>query len=65
MDRSSRIWRWLFSFSIFVVPVFAHGKVVGELDIDSHFPAAFAPDDQRFVQHCAALVGAKFEKSGH
>ena len=47
-----------------VVPVFAHGKVVGELDIDSHFPAAFAPDDQRFVQHCAALVGAKFEKSG-
>src|ERR1700691_2180277 len=47
-----------------VVPVFAHGKVVGELDIDSHFPAAFAPDDQSFVQHCAALVGAKFEKSG-
>src|ERR1700689_2978695 len=47
-----------------VVPVFAHGKVVGELDIDSHFAAAFAPDDQSFVQHCAALVGAKFEKSG-
>src|SRR5271166_3625419 len=47
-----------------VVPVFVHGTVVGELDIDSHFPAAFAPDDQSFVQHCAALVGAKFEKSG-
>lgn len=47
-----------------VVPVFAHGKVVGELDIDSHFPAAFAPDDQTFVQHCAALVGEKIEKSG-
>lgn len=47
-----------------VVPVFAHGKVVGELDIDSHFPAAFAPDDQTFVQHCAAVVGEKIEKSG-
>ena len=46
-----------------VVPVFAHGKVVGELDIDSHFPAAFAPDDQRLVQHCAALVGKKLETS--
>ncbi|HLW84326.1 MAG TPA: GAF domain-containing protein [Candidatus Sulfotelmatobacter sp.] len=47
-----------------VVPVFVHGRVVGELDIDSHFPAAFAPEDQSFVQHCAALVGAKLEKSG-
>src|SRR5216684_3655235 len=28
-----------------VVPVFAHGKVAGELDIDSHFPAAFNSDD--------------------
>jgi len=44
-----------------VVPVFAHGKVVGELDIDSHFPAAFTPDDQEFVQHCATLVGKKLE----
>ncbi len=26
-----------------VVPVFAKGKVVGELDIDSHFLAAFGP----------------------
>jgi L-methionine (R)-S-oxide reductase len=47
-----------------VVPVFVHGKVVGELDIDSHFPAAFTPEHQSFVQHCAALVGAKLEKSG-
>jgi L-methionine (R)-S-oxide reductase len=47
-----------------VVPVFAHGRVVGELDIDSHFPAAFALDDQSLVQHCAALVGTKLEKSG-
>jgi L-methionine (R)-S-oxide reductase len=47
-----------------VVPVFVHGQVVGELDIDSHFPAAFTPEHQSFVQHCAALVGAKLEKSG-
>jgi len=47
-----------------VVPVFAHGKVVGELDIDSHFPAAFTPEDRELVQHCAALVGKKLEASG-
>ena len=44
-----------------VVPVFASGKVVGELDIDSHFPAAFTPEHQDFVQHCAMLVGKKLE----
>src|ERR1700756_5567116 len=44
-----------------VVPVFAHGKVVGELDIDSHFPAAFTAEDQEFVQYCATLVGKKLE----
>ena len=48
-----------------VVPVFAHGKVVGELDIDSHFAAAFTPEHQELVQHCALLVGKKLETSGH
>jgi L-methionine (R)-S-oxide reductase len=47
-----------------VVPVFAHGKVIGELDIDSHFPAAFTREHQEFVQHCAALVGRKLEAAG-
>lgn len=46
-----------------VVPVFAHGKIVGELDIDSHFPAAFTPEHQELVQHCAMLVGKKLETS--
>jgi L-methionine (R)-S-oxide reductase len=46
-----------------VVPIFVDGKVVGELDIDSHFRAAFTSQDQEFVQHCAALVGARLEKS--
>ena len=48
-----------------VVPVFVHGKVVGELDIDSHFPAAFTREHQELVQHCAMLVGKKLEASGH
>jgi L-methionine (R)-S-oxide reductase len=46
-----------------VAPVFRHGKVAGELDIDSHFPAAFTPEDRAFVEHCAALVGKKLESS--
>ncbi len=48
-----------------VVPLFAHGKVVGELDVDSHFAAAFTPEHQDLVQHCAMLVGKKLETSGH
>jgi L-methionine (R)-S-oxide reductase len=47
-----------------VVPVFVRGQVVGELDIDSHFPAAFTPEHQNLVQHCAMLVGKKLENSG-
>lgn len=47
-----------------VVPVFVHGKVAGELDIDSHFPAAFTPEHQDLVKHCAALVGKKLEAAG-
>ncbi|HEV2716113.1 MAG TPA: GAF domain-containing protein, partial [Terriglobales bacterium] len=46
-----------------VVPVFAHGKIVGELDIDSHFAAAFTLEHQTLVQHCAMLVGKKLETS--
>jgi L-methionine (R)-S-oxide reductase len=45
-----------------VVPVFVHGRVVGELDIDSHFPAAFGPEDRELVEHCAALVGKYMEQ---
>ena len=46
-----------------VVPVFARNRVVGELDIDSHFPAAFTPEHQQLVQYCAMLVGKKLEAS--
>jgi len=47
-----------------VVPVFVHGNVVGELDIDSHFPSAFTSEHQELVQYCAMLVGKKLEASG-
>ena len=45
-----------------VVPIFAHGKVAGELDIDSHFHAAFGPDDRQLCEHAAALVGKFLEQ---
>jgi L-methionine (R)-S-oxide reductase len=45
-----------------VVPVFVHGQVAGELDIDSHFAAAFGADDEELVQYCAELVGKKLEQ---
>ena len=46
-----------------VVPVYVHGKVVGELDIDSHFSSAFGSEDRELVEHCAALVGKFLEQS--
>jgi L-methionine (R)-S-oxide reductase len=46
-----------------VVPVFVRGTVVGELDVDSHFAAAFTPEHQDLVQHCARLVGKKLESA--
>jgi len=44
-----------------VVPVFVRGKVVGELDIDSHFLAAFGPDDRKLCEHAAAVLGKFLE----
>jgi len=44
-----------------VVPVFVHGKVAGELDIDSHFHAAFGPDDRTLCEHAATLLGKFLE----
>jgi GAF domain-containing protein len=46
-----------------VVPIFVKKQVVGELDIDSHFPAAFGIKDQKLVQHCAEVVGKRLEES--
>jgi L-methionine (R)-S-oxide reductase len=47
-----------------VVPVFVRGEVVGELDIDSHFLAAFAgADDRALCEHAAGVLGRWME--GH
>jgi L-methionine (R)-S-oxide reductase len=46
-----------------VVPIFVKETVIGELDIDSHFPAAFGAEDQKLVQYCAEIVGKNLEKA--
>src|ERR1700735_784407 len=46
-----------------VVPIFVKKQVAGELDIDSHFAAAFGADDQSLVQYCAEVVGKKLDQS--
>lgn len=45
-----------------VVPVFVEKRVVGELDIDSHFLAAFSRDDRALCEHAAAVLGRWMEK---
>jgi L-methionine (R)-S-oxide reductase len=45
-----------------VVPIFVGGNVAGELDIDSHFLAAFGADDRELVEYCAQLVGQRLDK---
>jgi L-methionine (R)-S-oxide reductase len=44
-----------------VVPIFVHGKVAGELDIDSHFLSAFSDEDRELVEFCAELVGKRLD----
>ena len=46
-----------------VVPIRAFGKVVGEIDIDSHTLSAFGSEDRIFLEECAALLGAFIETS--
>jgi GAF domain-containing protein len=45
-----------------VAPIFVDGKAVGELDADSHTPAAFGEADRQLVEHCAALVGQYLQR---
>lgn len=39
-----------------VVPLFKNGHLVGELDIDSHTPAAFTRDDERFLERVGEIA---------
>jgi L-methionine (R)-S-oxide reductase len=47
-----------------VVPIRAHGQIVGEIDIDSHDLHAFGEDDRTFVERCAAIFGKLMEARG-
>jgi L-methionine (R)-S-oxide reductase len=46
-----------------VAPIRANGKIVGEIDIDSHALSAFGPRDRSFVEACAAVVGEFIQAS--
>lgn len=45
-----------------VVPIYAGGRIVGEIDIDSHTPAAFTDDDRVFLEEVAKIVGEFIEE---
>ena len=45
-----------------VVPIYAGGNVVGEIDIDSHAAAAFKDDDRVFLEETARMVGRYIER---
>jgi GAF domain-containing protein len=47
-----------------VVPIRAYGKVEGEIDIDSHTPAAFTGADRSFLEEAARIVGTWVEQHG-
>ena len=45
-----------------VVPIRAGGRVVGEIDIDSHDAAAFGDGDRVFLEECAGVLGGFLER---
>jgi L-methionine (R)-S-oxide reductase len=45
-----------------VIPIYARSKVIGEIDIDSHDPAAFIDADRVFLEEVARIVGVYFEE---
>ena len=45
-----------------VVPIYVRGKVIGEIDIDSHDPAAFTDTDRSFLEEAARIVGQFIEQ---
>jgi len=46
-----------------VVPIRADGRIVGEIDIDSHDLKAFGDQDRKFLEDCAGLFGRLIELS--
>jgi len=47
-----------------VVPIYANGAVIGEIDIDSHNPAAFTQQDRDLLEEIAEIIGGYLEKHG-
>jgi GAF domain-containing protein len=45
-----------------VVPLYANGRIVGEIDIDSHDPAAFGDEDRIFLEKVAHILGDFIER---
>jgi L-methionine (R)-S-oxide reductase len=45
-----------------VVPISVAGKLVGELDIESYFPATFGPAERDFVEACAQIAAQALAK---
>ena len=45
-----------------VVPIYAHGKIIGEIDIDSHDPAAFTGQDKSLLEEVARIMGMYVEE---
>ena len=43
-----------------VVPIFKAGKVVGEIDIDSHKHAAFTATDRKLLEEIATILSAAY-----
>ncbi len=46
-----------------VAPIWVRGRIAGEIDIDSHTPAAFGAHDRAFVERCAEILGSYLESS--
>lgn len=47
-----------------VVPIFADGGVVGEIDVDGDEPGAFTDADARFLEEVAALLAPLRPRAG-
>src|SRR4051812_31219315 len=45
-----------------VAPIRVNGKIVGEIDIDSHREARFRNEDRQLVEGCAEIVGKYLEQ---
>jgi L-methionine (R)-S-oxide reductase len=46
-----------------VVPIYVKGKIVGEIDIDSHELNTFGDKDRAFLEECTELVGRFIERA--